>query len=74
MKLLQLAKKLDFQTGTEYFDYLINSHFNGQLNQCRNLFKAMTKEDKKAFLSYVLNSGMLSNDIHEIHSFYFNLL
>jgi len=69
-KLITLAKELDFTTETEYFDYLIESYINGQFTQCRNLFNAMKKEDKKGFIKYVDNSYTEK----DIKDFYFNLL
>jgi len=69
-KLITLAKELDFTTETEYFDYLIESHINGQFTQCRNLFNTMKKEDKKEFIKYVDNSYTEK----DIKDFYFNLL
>lgn len=71
MKLLTLAKRLDFSTEEEYFDYCINSWFNGQFNQCRNLFSDMTKKDQKALIEYI--KGCYDNE-HEVETFYFNLL
>lgn len=65
-KLITLAKELDFNTSIEYFDYCIDSHINGNLGQCKNLFKAMKKEDKKELIQYIDNT--------EIKNFYFNLL
>lgn len=62
-KLITLAKELDFKTEHEYFDYMIDSYINGQFGQCRNLFYALRKEDKKAFIRYC--------DVMEIREFYF---
>lgn len=70
MKLLTLAKRLDFTSEFEYFDYLINSHINGNFSQCQRLFMAMTKADKKQALQYI--KGCF--DDKEIYNFYFNLL
>lgn len=71
MKLIKLAKRLDFSTETEYFDYCINSWFNGNFTQCKELFKAMNKEDRKGLISYI--KGCYDNR-HEVEAFYFNLL
>jgi len=73
MKLLTLAKRLDFTTETEYFDYCMDSYINGQFDQCRNLFKAMTKADRKQFLQY-LNGQAQFNGYLQMRNFYFNLL
>lgn len=45
-----LAKEYDFQSETEYFDYIINSLVNGNRQQVRNLFNQMKKSDKETFL------------------------
>lgn len=71
MKLLTLAKKLDFTQETEYFDYCINSWFNGNFSQCRKLFKAMNKADKRNLITYI--RGCYDYQ-HEVLTFYINLL
>lgn len=71
MKLLTLAKNLDFQTENDYLYYCIDSYFNGNLSQCKDLFKAMEKKDKKQLISLV--KANFSENIG-IYNFYFNLL
>lgn len=73
MKLIILAKKLDFSTEYEYFDYCIDSYINGNFSQCKNLFKAMTKKDKNNLLIYISND-IEHKDKTEIFMFYVNLL
>ena len=70
-KLTTLAKRLEFQSETDYFDYCINSWFNGQFQQCRDLFSAMTKKDRKDLIKYI--QGCYDHK-HEVETFYFNLL
>ena len=70
-KLITLAKGLDFTNGFEYFDYLIDSHYNGQFSQCKELFNAMRKDDQKHFLNY---ANVEFHNTPEIYNFYFNLL
>lgn len=72
--LMSLAKKIDFETESEYFDYCIDSYLNGQFNQCKNLFSDMPKPERKNLITYINNSGMLSKDISNCRNFYFNLL
>lgn len=73
MKLLTLAKKLDFTQDYEYFDYCLDSYVNGNFSQCEKLFKAMTKKDKKGLITYL--SGRDKNSIDfEAYEFYFNLI
>ena len=69
-KLITLAKELDFTNVTDYFDYLIDSHINGNFSQCRNLFNEMSRADQKRFISYVSTYSKLT----DVYDFYFNLL
>lgn len=71
--IIKLAKELDFKTEIEYFDYLIESHVNGNFTQCKNLFKEIGKEDKKVFLNY-LNGQAQHNGQLEVRNFYFDLI
>jgi hypothetical protein len=64
-----LAKELDFNTGIEYYDYMIDSHINGQPQQCKELFAAMKREDKAGFINYLRSHS----DIDEIFDFYLKL-
>lgn len=52
------------------YDYLIDSHINGNFSQCRELFKKMTKQKRKEALIYI--DGCYGDK--EIYKFYFNLL
>jgi len=45
-----LAKELNFQTESEYFEYIIESLINGQRQQVRALFNNMHSSDKEKFL------------------------
>lgn len=72
-KLLTLAKGLDFETESDYFNYCIDSHINGNFSQCKRLFNDMRKEDRKGLLNY-LNGQAQFNGYLEIRNFYFNLL
>jgi hypothetical protein len=56
-RLLTLAKELDFTEEHEYFDYMIDSHINGNFTQCKELFKDLNIEDKKRALIYIDNAG-----------------
>ena len=68
-KLITLARELDFTTETEYFDYLIDSHINGNFSQCKRLFTDMKKEDQKRAIKYLLEYGS-----EKIYLFYLELL
>ena len=68
-----LYKALDFNSEIEYYDYLINSHQNGNFSQCRKLFTDMQVKDRKSFLVYL--SGCYDNhEQNETYKYYFNLL
>lgn len=71
MKLLTLAKRLDFTTETEYFDYCIDSWFNGNFSQCKKLFADMAKADRKNLIEYIRGCYDYT---HEVEKFYFGLL
>ena len=71
MKLLNLAKKLDFTEDFEYYNYCIDSYFNGNFKQCKKLFEDMEKKDKKGLLDYISQSY---NCRHEVYNFYFAIL
>jgi hypothetical protein len=68
-KLITLAKELDFITELDYFDYCIDSHINGQKDQCKELFYDMCKADRKRLITYCNN-----HDHVLISNYYFGLL
>lgn len=68
-----LAKELDFATPYEYYGYCIDSYINGNKQQCRDLFNAMKKEDRKGLIKYIEQHNDGSN-YTEVENFYFNLL
>jgi len=68
-KLISLAKELDFNSETDYFNYLIDSHINGNFRQCQRLFSEMRKGDQKHFLLYCSEPGL-----EKIYRFYFGQL
>jgi hypothetical protein len=43
---------LDFKTIEEYFQYIIDSEINGQIQQAKRLFKDLSRAQKKDFLDY----------------------
>lgn len=52
-QLKTLLKELDFTQGAEYFDYCMDSYHNGQIEQAKNLFNAMTNKDRSLLLIYI---------------------
>ena len=67
-KLLTLAKGLDFESETDYFNYCIDSYINGNFTQCKRLFKDMGRGDQKDLIEYIrLNAP-------ECYDFYIDLL
>ena len=73
MKLITLAKKLDFTTEEDYFNYCRDSYVNGNFSQCKDLFKAMTREDRKRLVYYLRTDEKESVD-QKAYEFYFDLL
>lgn len=73
MNLLKLAKNLEFKTGIEYYDYCITSHYNGQLSQAMDLFKAMSKTDRKGLIEYI-NGCYDYPEQRDVYKFFFKLL
>jgi len=67
ISLKRLAKELDFTTENEYFDYLIDSHINGNFSSCKRLFAEMRKEDQKRLIEYC-------DFLPEVRKYYFDLL
>ena len=49
----QLAKEYDFNHPTDYFNYIVESNINGQFEQVKNLFDAMTSNSKREFMTYI---------------------
>lgn len=72
-KLSTLVKEMEFNHVTEYFDYLIDCHANGNFESCKRLFSEMRKEDQKVFVNY-LNGQAQFNGHLNVRNFYFNLL
>ena len=72
-KLQKLAESLDFRTVDEYFQYCIDSHQNGNFEQCRRLFKDITKEGRKELIKHIVGCWDNATDRPE-YKFYFNLL
>lgn len=48
--MFELVSNLDFKTVTEYFDYMIESHINGQIKQCKDLFYDMPLSYREFFI------------------------
>lgn len=71
-----LAKQLDFNSEEDYFNYMADSYINGNFSQCKDLFNAMSKEDRKEALKWLkLNINYQVGEIDGlIYNYYFNLL
>jgi len=50
-KMSSLVKGLEFETTEEYYQYIVDSKINGNIDQCRRLYRDMPKENRKEFLS-----------------------
>lgn len=51
--------QLDFTTISEYHQYIIDSIINGQKQQAKNLIKNFSKDQKKVFLTDLINDDIL---------------
>lgn len=45
-------KVYDFETIEQYFEYIVDSHINGQNKQVIDLIKALSKDQKKDFIDW----------------------
>jgi len=62
-KLLTLAKELDFTAEWQYYQYIIDSWYNGQKQQVLQLYKQMKKEDKKEFIVMINDNSTITHEI-----------
>jgi hypothetical protein len=47
-------KSLDLETIEDYFNYIVESRVNGQIQQSRELYHSMSERQKKEFESWFL--------------------
>lgn len=66
-KMMALVRGLDFETVEEYFNYIIDSKINGQLDQVKSLFRDMPKEYRKDFLSYLADEVERENNGNTVY-------
>lgn len=64
---------LIFTAEHEYFEYMVESYVNGQIRQCKDLFMAMSKEDKKRFIEWFSRNENCTMDLDECYLFYRDL-
>lgn len=68
-------KSLDFVTMEEYMDYIVESHVNGNFNQCQNLIDKFSKEQKKEFIEYLdCNYPLAGNSVGYCKQYVFKKL
>ena len=48
-------KKYEFGSIEAYFDYIIDSQINGNHSQVKDLFKKLSKDQKRLFMAYIQN-------------------
>ena len=69
-----------FETLEDYFDYIIESRFNGQHKQARELFNALGNEQQGHFFNYyevtyhyeAHNDGLETTYVQELKDYLFN--
>jgi hypothetical protein len=49
----QTLKTYDYANVEDYFDYIVESHVNGQFAQVRELFGTLSKNQKAELLAYL---------------------
>lgn len=49
-------KAYDFKNIENYFEYIVESHINGQKNQAKELVKKLSKKQKQAAKDYIYNN------------------
>ena len=59
-KQIKILKDLDFKNMEEYFNYIIDSSYNGQLSQIKDLYNNLNKNNKRQFFFYCSNNGYLA--------------
>ena len=57
----KLLKDYQFQEIDNYFEYIVDSHTNGQFKQMRELISKLSKQQKKDFVIFLLNDENLVN-------------
>ena len=68
MKTLIIDYNFDHQIN--YFEMVIDSYFNGQMSQAKELFNDMDNPGKYEFLSYVAFMDLLPKDVKNITLFF----
>ena len=46
-------KDYNFRNIDSYYDYVLESHINGQFKQVETLIQALSKNQKKGFIKYI---------------------
>jgi hypothetical protein len=72
LKVLTLEYNFDHQIN--YFEMIIDSYFNGNMSQCRELFNDMDNAGKREFMSYVMFTDLLPKDVKNITLFFINTI
>jgi len=66
-KLINLAKEHDFETEEQYLDYILESEINGQQQQVRELYKAMSYDDRNYFFeTYYKNCAFPKEEMENV--------
>ena len=74
-----MAKKFKtISLRTEYFEGCIDSYLNGQISQCREFFKVLSRNDKKALILHIMNPNpkemMFEKDKMNMFQLFFGML
>lgn len=69
----KLLKDYGFNSDMQYFEMIVDSVINGQRTQAKEQFKAMPKENQKAFVRSIHTSWCTGLDARD-KEFFFNIL
>jgi len=65
-QLKTLAKEYEFKTPHEYLNYIVESKINGNVQQVKDLFNQMKKDDKEYFINEYLTSSCVEREVKKI--------
>jgi hypothetical protein len=71
---IQTIKSLDFASLDEYFEYIVDSRTNGQLQQARELYNNLSDKQKKGFEDWFLNIYFTVDSDSNPHKELYNLI
>lgn len=68
-KILKAAKELDFTSDQQLYEYIIDSWYNGNFNQCEKLFNGLPRDNKHELIRHIRD--VYAKD--ELHNYFVSL-